>query len=342
MDGVGQSGSSNPMDEIMKYVEMAMAPLKLVEGILKSITGGGGDTVSQSQAQGGPSGGATTEHYAPAPWPGYMQGKEKKADEEMAKTLELVEANFDLFDSGNGKAGKDGKVGMFELSMVANDPSLPKEVRDAARRILESPWLMDRLDGGQQGGARDGNFDLAAVKWLRGSVEQSARLNGPAQTTEPGPAEAPAQAAPRPQGPPDARVQQSGAPPAQALDTPDPSALSEGGGPTVAQSESALGSVLDDPTVGFEAKTNLVLAEAMQASEDEAIDIYRQYEASIAAQEDSSLSEKDRAAAEKREARLQIKLQRAMQKRQEMFQLLTNMMDMSHDMSMAAIRNMKD
>lgn len=342
MDGVGQSGSSGVMGEIMKYVEMALNPLKLVEGIISACTGGGGDTVSQSQAQGGQSGGATTELYEPAQWPGYVQGKEKKADEDMAKTLELVEANFDLFDCGNGKAGKDGKVGMFELSMVANDPSLPREVRDAAKKLLESPWLMDRLDGGQQGGARDGNFDLAAVKWLRGSVEQSARLNGPAQSAEESPAQAAAQSAPQVQGRQDAAIQQGGTAPAQFQDTPDQSGLTEGMGPMVEQSQSALTSVLDDPTVGFEAKTTIVLNEAMQASEDEAVDIYREYEAAIAAQENPNLSETDRAAAEKREARLQIRLQRAMQKRQEMYQLLTNMMDMSHDMSMAAIRNMKD
>jgi hypothetical protein len=228
-------------------------------------------------------------------------------------------------------------VTLFELNMISTDKSLPQEVRDAAARIANSPYLMDKLDGGQQGSARNGEFTLADVKWLRTNIEDTTRLNPltPEQAT---PAQSPSQT-------PAQQARTEVSPQQQAGQAPQ---LFEGGpnqdglNPYVAQSQSAMTSYLDDPTIGFETKTNLVLTEAMQATEDEAIDVYREYQQAIAAQENPGLSDQDKAAAEKREARLQLKLQHAMQKRQEMYQLMTNMMDMHHDMSMAAIRNMKD
>lgn len=343
MDGVGQGGSGGDAGSIVKDIIGMVTGVGLIEKIIGAIGGlfGGNDTVSQSQAQQGTAGGTTTEMYTPRQWPGYVQGEDKKKDEQAAKDLEIVEKNWALFDNANGKVGNDGKVTLFELNMISNDKSLPKEVRDAASRIANAPYLMDKLDGGPQGSQRDGSFTLADVKWLRTNIEDTARLNEltPAQTAAQATPAQTANQTPAQQARTEVTPQQ------QAGQTPQ---LFEGGpdqdglNPYVAQSQSAMSAYLDDPAVGFEAKTNLVLTEAMQATEDEAIDVYREYQQAIAAQEDPSLSDKDKAAAEKREARLQLKLQHAMQKRQEMYQLMTNMMDMHHDMSMAAIRNMKD
>lgn len=331
VSGAGQGGSFFSGDvgqDIFKVIEMVLNPMKLVGEILGAITGGDQVTQSNQQPQTGTS--TTTELGGAGQMPGYAQGRTKEEDEEMARTLDVLDQNFDLFDTANGKLGKDGKVTMHELLLVANDARLPDEVRDAARKLMNDPVLLARLDK-ERDGAINGGFGRGDVRRLKARVEaelQETWAAGPAQkpqaqATQQKPVQGPEQT----EGKNDLAVQEGGAPP---HDPSDFGSAIEGPklSPNVEQAQSPMTSVLDDPSLNFETKTKLVLESAMNVAEDELTSAYVQLDTLQAAGKEVPAS-------------LNFKVQRLMQRRQEMFQLLSNMTTMSHDMAMAAIRNIK-
>lgn len=56
--------------------------------------------------------------------------------------LALVLANLGLFDTAGGRGGADQVVGLSDLEAIANDPSAPAHLRDAARYLLDNRLLL--------------------------------------------------------------------------------------------------------------------------------------------------------------------------------------------------------
>jgi hypothetical protein len=316
MDGVsGNSGGGDIGGTIMEIIQCVLMPHKLLEKLF-----GGGDSVSQSQQAATGTAPQATDYSGYKDGPGYFQGRSHRDDVETAKDLEVIEKNFDLFDTANGKEGKDGKVSPRELEKMVDDPSLPQELRDAARKVLNSGQLILGLDSAITG-IVDGGFTKEELKVYRSKLMESAGLTG---------METPEQTKPAEQG-----TKTTDHPRFQAIDE------DKGISPAVAQSQSAMTSVLDDPNISFEGKTNYLCGEALQASEDEAVGAYKEYEAAYDKLKNAT-TEQERDLAQADVSRLNSRVQRAIQSRQEMFTMMTNINSMSHDMAMAAIRNMKD
>jgi hypothetical protein len=237
------------------------------------------------------------------------------------KDLEIIEKNWDKFDTGNGKSAKDGKVSLRELAEIANDTSLPAELRAAAERVKGSPTLTNTLDSCRDG-KLDGGFSIEDVRTTRANIMKAAGIqetDTPVQT----------------------KSTESGGRITQLPKKDDGSDAMDGLNPSVAQSQSAMSSVLDDPNISFEGKTNYVCNEALQSSEDQAVDAYKEYEAAFQ-QLDNATTDSEIAKANASISRLNNRVQQAIQRRQEMYQMMSNINSMSHDMAMAAIRNMKD
>jgi hypothetical protein len=57
-------------------------------------------------------------------------------------SLALILANLGLFDTAGGRGDPDGVVGLSDLEAIANDPSVPAHLRDAAQYLLSNRLLL--------------------------------------------------------------------------------------------------------------------------------------------------------------------------------------------------------
>ncbi|MCL2626148.1 MAG: hypothetical protein FWD46_04955 [Cystobacterineae bacterium] len=95
---------------------------------------------------------------APAPAPSY--------EERYAQAVHMLDVYFDVLDTAAGKGKKDGKISKKDLEAALKNPSLPQELRDACRFLLENKDAFRKLDVGAGKGGHDGIIskkDVAAV-----------------------------------------------------------------------------------------------------------------------------------------------------------------------------------
>jgi len=85
--------------------------------------------------------------------------------------LHLLQTYFDVLDTAAGKGKKDGKISRKDLLAALNNASLPKELREVCRFLLENQALFNQLDVAAGKGRCDGIIsqkDLeAALKALQ-------------------------------------------------------------------------------------------------------------------------------------------------------------------------------
>ena len=269
--------------------------------------------------------------------------------DDFQKALETIARYYDSFDTAAGIGSLDGVVGTQDLeAMVQSD--MPKALRDAARFLLQNPDLYDRVDRGLGWLFNDGKFlkgDVMQVlsELRRTQAARAAAGQGGGAAGSSGQA-APADA-PRP-GRVDTEVQpgrtQGGAGPASAQ---GPLGSAAAGPPPSAQdakeeaaAQSELRKVLDDASLDFDQKMKLAMNAMVDGTELEMEACMReldQAELEAASADDP----KKRAAAGALSRRLLQRLQELMNRRQQLFTLLSNMQATFHQMAMTAIHNLK-
>ena len=94
--------------------------------------------------------------------------------------------------------------------------------------------------------------------------------------------------------------------------------------------------ILDDPTLSHEDKIQLMLQQMSDGLDADIVD-------TLSAQDSAKTggtSQSDQVKAQKDSEQLQLKLQKLMERRKQMFDLMTNMSEKFNEMSKAAIQNM--
>ncbi|MGI5864503.1 MAG: hypothetical protein ACOX6T_20970 [Myxococcales bacterium] len=76
--------------------------------------------------------------------------------QKFSDAVNVLKDNFDLLDTAAGIGGKDGFIGKNDLLAALRNPNLPKELKDACRFLLTNPAAWNQLDVGAGIGKCDG------------------------------------------------------------------------------------------------------------------------------------------------------------------------------------------
>lgn len=98
-------------------------------------------------------------------------------NQQFANAVTALKDNFGALDTSAGLGGKDGLVGRNDLESALKNPALPQELRDACRFLLENPSAWNQLDVHAGIGEVDGFFghcDLEAASAQLGSQQAAA------------------------------------------------------------------------------------------------------------------------------------------------------------------------
>lgn len=77
-------------------------------------------------------------------------------DQRWASALNTCNKYFDLLDTASATGGKDGLIGRCDLEAAAKNPGLPAELRQACQFLLANPAAFNQLDVGAGLGDCDG------------------------------------------------------------------------------------------------------------------------------------------------------------------------------------------
>lgn len=237
-------------------------------------------------------------------------------EQQWASAVSQFDRHFDLLDTAMG-SDKDGIVRRGDLEAVVRNPSLPQELRDACRFLLDNPAAFNQLETASGTEGCDGNMTRADVQAAR------ARLASPGESTVPCSAE---------------------------LDDRDDLDLDPESdeGQAVAEEVFVAGSDREEwcPSgrtrfegMSVEEIVEAVLSEAMTSIDDQVVSLAD----AIAAKQDSLETVKDakqRNAINRNIEELTREMQRLMSRRNEMYSLLSNYMNVTHEMAKTAIQNL--
>ena len=112
--------------------------------VAKAKVSGGGDKFE---------GGAKRAGGAPPPPP---PTPEPTRDEQYANAVRQLDKHFDLLDTAAGKGKKDGKISEKDLKAALDNPTLPAELREACRFLMDNKESFKQLDLGAGKGRSDG------------------------------------------------------------------------------------------------------------------------------------------------------------------------------------------
>ncbi|MBI5546893.1 MAG: hypothetical protein HY901_23670 [Deltaproteobacteria bacterium] len=247
-------------------------------------------------------------------------------DQQWASALDQVNKYFDLLDAAAGIGGKDGLIGRCDLEAAVNNPGLPKELREACRFLIQNPATFNQLETSAGVGACDGLIGKSDVEAARKALPKAAASSSVA--TGQNPADAPRSNSGTNVG--GGGTTNGTAAAGSAQEDDEPSCTSTGTRPS---------------TNRFEGMSAEEIVEALMSGMLEDLDdrILDTAFALERAQDDLNTAEKGSAAeksATSSVTRLQMKLQNLVEKRSAMFNLLSNMMNVNHEMAKAAISNL--
>ena len=238
-------------------------------------------------------------------------------NKKFSDSVDALKDNFDLLDTAAGIGGKDGFIGKNDLEAAVKNPSLPKELRDACRFLLENPSAWNQLDVGAGIGDCDGiiaKCDIDAVSARL--AEQAAAAEGP---TEDGEADETAD------------IDEANEP----GETDDADGVEGASGPDGAEEADAI--------AGLDAANEASTARTEAAAQgDYAESLVTGLLESLDDQLDDKTRELDEMVRSGRRDThtLTLELQRIAEQRKQMFELLSTLSKMHNEMAKTAIQNM--
>jgi hypothetical protein len=250
---------------------------------------------------------------------------------EYRDALRVLKANYPTFDTAVGLP--DGYLTRENLAAIVKNPHAAPELKQAAQFFLDHPEYYNRLEMSAGWAIKDGIVGMADVDKELARVEQDIRRYGlPPSNKTSGPSQAP-----------------QGTGPSQAPQGTGPSQAPQGTGPAKQQQApdqvGELSAILRDPTLSLEEKIMLLLQRILEKLDDKIHDTMGQ----LAANEDEKYANGKRTDDNKADKehklnktsnQLQQELQSLMEKRKQMFELMSNMSNKFHEMSKTAIQNL--
>ncbi|SET32498.1 hypothetical protein [Stigmatella erecta] len=245
--------------------------------------------------------------------------------------LKTLAANFSLFDTLQGKKG-DGKFNLQTLQEAATHPSLSPELREAARFFLQHPEYRHVLDIANKGGNPDGTFSQQDVQKALKKVNDDIAAYGVIAPPVASPGCPPPVSRPPPAGQPGGPG--SCAPPPVPLPTPLPS-------PGCGGSSGNVRDILNNPNMSMEEKLQAILMMITRDTDDELLGVMS--EMASLREERATLGSGDAGRAAKLDTsmeQLNLRLQKLMEKRKQMFDLMSNISSNFNEMAKTAIQNL--
>ncbi|MDC0709831.1 hypothetical protein POL68_15265 [Stigmatella sp. ncwal1] len=240
--------------------------------------------------------------------------------------LSTLAANFSVFDTLQSQKN-DGRFNVRTLQEAAANPRLSPELRDAARFFLQHPEYRHVVDTANKGGKPDGTLSQQDIQKALKKVNEDLALQGGGW------------ASPTPGAPPVARPPPSGQPWGPGNCAPPPAPLPR---PMPGCGESGnLRDILDNPNMGMEEKLQAILMAITRDTDDELLGVMS--EMASLREERATLGSKDPTRAAKLETsmeQLNLRLQKLMEKRKQMFELMSTLSSKFNEMAKTAIQNM--
>lgn len=287
-----------------------------------------------------------TTPTAPAPSPGYMDPRVL----EYRESLKTLAANFSVLDTFLGQKA-DGKISLRTLQAAALDPTLSPPLRQAARFLAQHPEYRHVADTASQGGRPDGTISQSDLQKALKRVNDDIARHGVHQPGTPIPG-TPAPGAPAPGTPPGPGlpppVGQPGTPPVQGPPpvcgpgtpggSPPPSAPSPtpGGG-------GSLSDIIHNPHMSLEEKLQAILMLITRDTDEELLGVMQDMASLREERAGLGTDKKDQALAAKLETtmeQLNLRLQKLMEKRKQMFDLMSTLSSKFNEMAKLAIQNL--
>ncbi|WP_309896989.1 hypothetical protein [Archangium sp.] len=234
--------------------------------------------------------------------------------------LKTLEANFTLLDTMDNV--KNGSFTRRTLEKVADSANVPESVREAARFLLAHPEYRTQLDtASQKGGVVDGTFSTRDVRAALSDVNARIAQHGVRGEST---------SAPRPPPPSTSHGTQ---PPVS--NTP-----STGGG----TASSSVKGIINDPSLSLEEKMEAILLALTERMDG---DILKTMDDLAAAQDRQSGikngkgDEKALTEAQRDVDRIQMRLQKLIEKRKMMFEMMSTLSMKFNEMAKTALSNMR-
>lgn len=278
------------------------------------------------------------EGYAPAAHqatPAASTGYLEPSILEYQEALRTLAANFALLDTLNGR--RDSKIDRRTLQAAAQHPNLSPELRSAARFLLEHPEYRNVLDTAGKGGAVDGTISQLDVQRALKKVNDDIARYGVRQPP------APAPGAPPPPGQPGAPVE-TRPPSAGQPREPGPSAP-----PTVPPPKpggdrtGSVSDIINNPNMSLEEKLQAILTLITQDTDEEILGVMKEMASARDERAKLGTDQKSRAREAKLDTtmeQLNLRLQKLMEKRKQMFDLMSNISSKFNEMAKQAIQNL--
>lgn len=280
-----------------------------------------------------------TQSAASAAQTGYLEPSVLQYQE----ALRTIAANFGILDTLNSR--QNSKFDLSTLQKAAQHPNLSPELRSAARFLLEHPEYRNMLDTAGKGGSVDGTISQNDVQRALKKVNDDIAQYGVRQPSTPAPSKPPSPGVPGNPGTPGTPVESKPpstgqpSPPVESAPPTAPAPKPSGG----SGASGSVGDIINNPHMSLEEKLQALLTLITQDTDDEILDVMKQM--SNTRDERAKLGSDDsgRARAAKLETtmeQLNLRLQKLMEKRKQMFDLMSNISSKFNEMAKQAIQNL--
>jgi hypothetical protein len=227
--------------------------------------------------------------------------------------LKTLNANFTLFDTSDGV--KNGKFTRQTLEKVANDSQQPGSVREAARFLLAHPEYRAQLDtASQKGGFVDGTFSTKDVRAALSDVEERISKYGVRSGTTGG-----------------TRSPVCGTRPEESTRPRFPC-------------EPGVRDIINDPSMSLEEKIEAMLLGMTEKMDGEILGLMDDLAEAQDRQshiKNGKGDEKALADSQRDIDRIQLRLQKLVEKRKMMFEMMSTLSMKFHETAKTAISNMR-
>jgi hypothetical protein len=302
--------------------------------------------------------------YAPAvpTQPALQAGYLEPSVLEYRDALRTLAANYGILDTLCGR--KNEKFDTDTLQEAAHRLSLSPELRKAAAFLLEHPEYRNRLDTAGKGGSPDGTFSQKDVQLALKQVNEDIARHGvrppttpmppapppfvpapslpPPSVPGPAPAPVPPQPAPVPTPPPPVCGAPPGRPPGIPGETAPPTAPAPRPPPCGGRT-GGVSDIINNPYMSMEEKLQTILALITQDTDDEILGVMQEMASVRDERATLGTEQKDRQRAAKLETtmeQLNLRLQKLMERRKQMFDLMSTLSSKFNEMAKVAIQNL--
>ncbi|MDY7228417.1 hypothetical protein [Hyalangium rubrum] len=267
---------------------------------------------------------------------------------EYREALKTIAANYGLLDTLCGK--QNGKFDIATLQAASHHPNLSPELRSAAHFLLGHPEYRNMVDTAGEGGRVDGTISQKDVQKALKKVNDDIAQYGVRQPSTPAPSvpapapapsTPPAGTCPPPAGtcpPPAGTCPPPGQPSTPVQGTPVPTPPPSTGG-----SGSGVSDIINNPNMSMEEKLQAILMMITRDTDEEILGVMQEMANVRGERASLGTGQTDPSRAAKLETsmeQLNLRLQKLMEKRKQMFDLMSTISSKFNEMAKVAIQNL--